>query len=98
MNNKIEEYKSIMIRIADLRKEALQMEDEIISKSSLKIGDVVERDRGIESEVGVQYRISSVWFDSDDMVVRYGIKLIGDDSAGDTFCCILLNDLKKLTK
>jgi hypothetical protein len=96
MNDLISEYKDIEHDIKRFKRLLTLIEDEIIKGSTLKIGDLVERDRGITSEIGITYRISSIAFDTDRYCLTYGIKLVDSVSDYDTYSCIGENELKKM--
>jgi len=90
----LSEYKAILKNIKDSKRQLKVIEDRIIENSNLKIGNIVERDRGIDSEIGEKYKISSIAFDSDRYCLVYGIKGIYSKCHIDTFSCIREENLK----
>lgn len=92
----IAEYKSVEYDIKRFKRLLVLLGEEMVKKSPLKIGTLVERNRGIDSENGVHYKISSIIFNDDEYCLTYGIKLVGDMGDYDTYSCINEEKLKKI--
>jgi len=90
----LSEYKAILKNIEESKRQLKVIEDRIIENSNLKIGNIVERDRGIDSEIGEKYKISSITIDTNRYCLTYGIKGINSNLKIDTFSYIREENLK----
>jgi hypothetical protein len=93
-NDLVLKLKENTIAIKSLEKDRKSIIKKMIAASDLKIGDEVRRNRGFNYDKTDIFFISSISFDNEYLILKYGIKRNMSDSI-DTYSGIPATELKR---
>jgi len=88
----IEKLKERQEKLASVLDEIATIKLHIVENSELKIGDKVLR---INKKDDKEYFVSRIWFDDEDLVLRYGIKSDMSNKI-DTYSCFKPDSLLRV--